>query len=106
MGVGKIAAQAGHASVGIIQDMQASKDPNSKLLLKQYNQNACPKIALKISSYEEMMTLQQKAELMKINNHVVFDAGKTQIPAGSATILSLLGEETEVNKVTGHLKLL
>ena len=36
---------------------------------------------------------------------VIQDAGRTQIAAGSKTVVAVLGEEQEVDKVTSTLKL-
>lgn len=35
--------------------------------------------------------MEKKAQLIQLPTHIVYDAGKTQIPAGSATVLSILG---------------
>lgn len=72
MGVGKIAAQCGHASVGIYQyatilcfyfaflifsrDLLHSKRQYERKLLKDWEDNASPKIALKVPDFEEMYT--------------------------------------------------
>jgi len=38
--------------------------------------------------------------------YLVRDAGHTQIAAGSITVLSGFGRESDLNKITGKLKLL
>ena len=51
--------------------------------------------------------MHQKVEELGLPNYLVIDAGRTQIAAGSATVLAIgpAGEE-ECNQVSGHLKLL
>ena len=52
-------------------------------------------------------TLAAKAESLGIPNYIVVDAGRTQIAAGSETVLALgPGNVSEINQVTGNLKLL
>ena len=49
----------------------------------------------------------EKAESLGIPNYIVVDAGRTQIAAGSETVLALgPGNVSEINQVTGSLKLL
>ncbi len=39
--------------------------------------------------------------------YIVCDAGRTQIPAGSQTVLAVgPGPKSAIDKITGHLKLL
>ena len=48
-----------------------------------------------------------RAESLGIPNYIVVDAGRTQIAAGSETVLALgPGNVSEINQVTGNLKLL
>lgn len=37
---------------------------------------------------------------------IISDAGRTQVAAGSVTVAAFLGRKSEVDAVTGHLKLL
>jgi len=106
MGVGKIAAQCGHATLGLYKDIEHSKNHTHLDYLKQWELCAEPKIALKVPDYAEMKLLDDKASLLKVPSHIVYDAGKTQIPAGSATVLSILGPVDVIDSITGHLRLL
>ncbi|KAB7506185.1 Peptidyl-tRNA hydrolase [Armadillidium nasatum] len=49
---------------------------------------------------------QVMANSISLPNYMVIDAGKTEVPDGSVTVLSIFGDEETVDKVTGHLKLL
>jgi len=53
-----------------------------------------------------MLELKEKAKALNIPAYIVHDAGRTQIAAGSATVLAL-GPSTIplLDQVTGHLKL-
>lgn len=64
------------------------------------------KIVLKARDHFHLLELQKKAEEMSIPAYLVHDAGHTQIPADSMTVLSLFAEEERVDSITGELKLL
>ena len=54
-----------------------------------------------------MLTLQAQAASLGLCAQVVHDAGRTQIAAGSATVLGIgPGPKSVVDQVTGKLKLL
>lgn len=57
-------------------------------------------------STEQLLGLMQTAETQKLSCYLVSDAGYTEIPAGSKTVMAVFGKESEVNQVTGKLKLL
>ncbi len=51
--------------------------------------------------------LEQKATALGLNTYIVHDAGRTQIPAGSQTVLAIgPAPKSLIDQVTGHLKLL
>ncbi|KAK4528897.1 hypothetical protein GAYE_SCF66G6845 [Galdieria yellowstonensis] len=103
MGKGKIAAQCGHATLGAYQDTLRT---NPGYLWK-WEADGQPKIALSVSSLQEMKSLEKKATSLGIVAHTVIDAGKTQVAPGSVTVLSLGPAPVSlIDKVTGHLKLL
>lgn len=64
------------------------------------------KIVLKGNSTEHLMELYDKAKEANIPAYLVRDAGHTQIPRGSVTVLSLFGTDENVDKITGKLSLL
>ena len=51
--------------------------------------NGQAKITLQVPNQEEMDLLYAKAISLGINSYIVHDAGRTQIAAGSATVLGL-----------------
>ena len=104
MGKGKMAAQVGHATLGIYK--KNLKEKRSDILEKWGNSGEA-KIVVKVSSEREMFQLKRRAEEMKMCTHIVQDAGKTQIAAGSTTVLAIGPDfQNRLNQVTGHLKLM
>jgi PTH2 family peptidyl-tRNA hydrolase len=87
----------------------AQKDPKSPpaTLLKRWERYGQAKIAVQIKSEDEMMELMGKARSLGITAEVIADAGRTQIAAGSHTVLGVgPAPKSLVDKITGHLKLL
>ncbi|XP_063797083.1 probable peptidyl-tRNA hydrolase 2 [Pseudophryne corroboree] len=104
MGVGKIAAQVGHGAVGLYQLLL--KEAKTREMAYKWEEYGAKKVVLQGSSTAHLMELQALAISMDLPTYLVQDAGRTQIAAGSHTILAVMGEEEIVNKVTGKLKLL
>ncbi|XP_018116938.1 probable peptidyl-tRNA hydrolase 2 isoform X1 [Xenopus laevis] len=109
MGVGKlffsqIAAQVAHAAVGLYQIL--IKESKTREMAYKWDNYGAKKVVLQGSSTAHLLELQALALSMNLPNYLVQDAGRTQIAAGSYTVLSIMGEEESVNKVTGKLKLL
>ena len=62
---------------------------------------------MKAQTEEELMALGRTAADHGILSYIVRDAGRTQIEAGSRTVLALgPGEKSAIDMITGHLKLL
>lgn len=61
---------------------------------------------VKAKDHAELMALQEKANASLVPSYLVHDAGHTQVPPDSMTVLSLFSEEDRLNRLTGHLKLL
>lgn len=101
---GKVAAQCGHATLACYKALLAHMP--SAGVLKRWEDNGQPKIAVQVKSEEELMTLQALAQSLGLCARVIHDAGRTQIAAGSATVLGVLGPKSVVDQVTGQLKLL
>ncbi|KAJ5221436.1 peptidyl-tRNA hydrolase 2 [Penicillium citrinum] len=101
---GKMAAQASHATLACYKYFQ-SHQPDSPIL-SRWERGGQAKIALQIKSEDDMILLQAQAMSMGLCARVIQDAGRTQIAAGSRTVLGVLGPKSVVDSVTGHLKLL
>jgi len=107
MGVGKIAAQVGHAVLGAYQNILESQEIRHKEALFNWEECGQAKIVLKIKNKEEMLDVSKKAKQAGLNTYLVADAGRTQIEAGSLTVLAVgPAVSTDIDKVTGHLKLM
>eukprot|EP00013_Stygamoeba_regulata_P021311 CAMPEP_0177661684 /NCGR_PEP_ID=MMETSP0447-20121125/18839_1 /TAXON_ID=0 /ORGANISM="Stygamoeba regulata, Strain BSH-02190019" /LENGTH=155 /DNA_ID=CAMNT_0019167101 /DNA_START=115 /DNA_END=582 /DNA_ORIENTATION=- len=104
MGKGKAAAQCCHATLGAYQ--RAMRKPKFASMVEGWEQRGQAKVALKINSQEEMQELEAAATAEGLNSYIVVDAGRTQIPSGSWTVLAIgPGPVDQINKVTGMLKL-
>ncbi|KAF5303281.1 hypothetical protein FQA39_LY10020 [Lamprigera yunnana] len=99
---GKVAAQCGHASVSAYVKAYHNK-PNT---LKRWMQYGGTKITVKIDSEEELLELDKNAKLHDILSSIVRDAGQTQVAPGTRTVIAIgPAPRTELDKITGHLKL-
>ncbi|XP_066944652.1 probable peptidyl-tRNA hydrolase 2 [Macrobrachium rosenbergii] len=105
MGVGKVASQVGHAALGLYRLLMEDKD-KFEASLEEWEEFGEKKITLKAKNSKELIELQKKAETLHLPTYLVQDAGRTQIPMGSTTVLAIFGDEAAVNEVTGKLKLL
>jgi PTH2 family peptidyl-tRNA hydrolase len=64
------------------------------------------KVALQAKSEDELLMLQAAAMSLSLTAKLIHDAGRTQIAAGSATVLGIgPGPKSVIDQVTGSLKL-
>lgn len=105
MGVGKTASQVAHAAIGLYRLLIEEQQRFGEMLLcwEQFGET---KVVLNGSSTVQLTDLATKAGNLGLPNFSVQDAGKTQVAAGSLTVLSIMGKVEDVNKVTGQLSLL
>jgi len=102
MGKGKAAAQCSHATLAAYKQARR-KCPR---YLKIWECNGQPKVTLKCDTEDELHALLAKARSMGLVSAVIADAGRTQIAAGSKTVLAVGPAPSEsVDEVTGNLKL-
>lgn len=102
---GKIAAQCGHATLACYKRF-LKNDPKS-IILRRWEREGQMKVALQVKSEDELEMLQAQAISLGLVAEVIADAGRTQIAAGSHTVLGIgPGPLSVVDKVTGGLKLL
>lgn len=100
MGKGKIAAQACHASLN-------SYKKASKRSVRQWESFGQKKVVLKISSKEELLKLYHIIKESGLPCALITDAGHTQIEPSTVTCLGVgPAMDSEIDKLTGHLKLL
>ena len=103
MGKGKIAAQVGHASVKAALQA-AEKYPDEMTTWMSSGQQ---KVVLKAPNTQEIEFVLARASEASLPTCTVRDAGRTQIPAGSLTVIAIgPASEVDIDEITGHLKLL
>lgn len=124
MGVGKIAAQVAHAALGLHQILLQLESKYGDWLIK-WQEYGETKIVLRGETTSHLIELEKRAMdcdlpcylvslrslLSATLTHLfaapqVQDAGKTQIAAGSTTVLAIFGHVDTVDTVTGTLRLL
>ncbi len=100
---GKLAAQVGHAAVEcVLKAQKYAKDD-----LADWLGHGAMKAVVKVPNEKEFYPLKQAAERAGLCTALITDAGHTEIPAGTVTVLGIgPGPEALVDKVTGHLGLL
>ncbi|OAX39424.1 PTH2-domain-containing protein [Rhizopogon vinicolor AM-OR11-026] len=98
---GKIAAQ--HATLACYKALLRTNPE----LLQHWERTGQAKIALKGSSEDELLELEAIAKSLNLCARSILDAGRTQIAAGSRTVLGIGPAPVDlINQVTGHLRLL
>jgi len=103
LSAGKLAAQVAHAAVACALE---TKKFNSKWFTKWQNEGG-KKAVVKVDCEKDFYPLKEKAEQLEIVTYLVVDAGHTEIPAGTKTVLGIgPAPDNIVDKVTGDLPLL
>lgn len=108
MGKGKAAAQCSHATLALYKKMSdlQSNAYNPQMLRRWEYGNGQAKITLQVPSQEDMDLLFATAMSLGVNAYIVHDAGRTQIAAGSATVLGLgPAPKSVMDQITSDLKL-
>ncbi|XP_077447925.1 peptidyl-tRNA hydrolase 2, mitochondrial isoform X1 [Stigmatopora argus] len=102
MGKGKVASQCAHAAVAAYKQVQ-SRNPD---LLKMWEYCGQPKVVVKAPDEETMVQLMSLAKELRLPVSLIQDAGRTQIAAGSRTVLGIgPGPSDLIDTVSGDLKL-
>lgn len=104
MSTGKIAAQVGHATLGLYRFIQDNQE--YKTGLDQWEKSGCKKVVVKGNNVRQLLDLKKRAYELHIANIMVHDAGKTQVDPGSLTVFALFGKNEQIDPLTGGLKLL
>ncbi len=100
---GKLAAQVAHAAVNCALE---TKKTNSKWFNK-WQSGGSKKAVVKVDCEEDFYPLKEKAEQLKIVTSLIVDAGHTEIPEGTKTVLGIgPAPDNIVDKITGDLPLL
>ncbi|EDO15533.1 hypothetical protein Kpol_479p21 [Vanderwaltozyma polyspora DSM 70294] len=105
---GKIAAQCCHAALSCFRmiAVDPKKTSYNPIMTNRWLHHGQAKITLKCPDKETMDELYAKAISLDVNACVIHDAGRTQIAAGSATVLGLgPAPKAVLDQITGDLKL-
>eukprot|EP00833_Pecoramyces_ruminatium_P002583 jgi/Orpsp1_1/1176615/evm.model.c7180000058333.1 len=89
MSKGKITAQCCHAAVALNSIVNEN-------ILNQWKNNGQPKYVFKCQSQEDLHNVAHKARKMNIPAYIIRDAGRTQIPSGSETVLGIGPAKKEI----------
>ena len=82
------------------------KKTDSKII-KKWETDGYAKVVCKVDSLEELLDLKKEADKNNVSNYLVVDAGRTQLPTSTTTVLGIGPDEDEImDKITGDLKLL
>ena len=107
MGAGKIAAQVAHAAIGLYDDIFNGDKDYQKNALDYWFNFGQKKVVLKADDLKIMLEVVKKCKELKVQYCMITDAGHTQIPAGSVTVLGIGPDISEkINKITGSFKLM
>lgn len=100
---GKIAAQCGHATLMCYK----SALKNAPNLVRSWETYGQTKIAVQGKCEDELLRLHAAAISLGVVAKIVHDAGRTQIAAGSATVLGIgPAPRSVIDQISGKLKLL
>ena len=103
LGKGKIAVQAGHASVTAAQETRKRhRDWWEKWLFEGQR-----KIAVKVKDETQLLEIEKQAKKLDLPSALIVDKGLTQVPPGTITCLGIGPIPAEkVDILTGRLPLL
>ncbi len=99
---GKMISQACHSAVGLTTYLL---ETNQRDILKQWKENLETTIVVKCDSEIELLEYYHKSKKIGLESVYMIDAGLTQVPVGSKTTLAILGNSLDIDKITGHLRL-
>lgn len=103
MSKGKTAAQVAHAAVSSYISVSCKKTEWASSWLSEGQK----KVILKVPSTEELLEIKKRAEIERIPNALIADAGLTELEPGTVTCLGIgPAPNLLIDKVTGSLKLL
>ncbi|XP_022179190.1 peptidyl-tRNA hydrolase 2, mitochondrial-like [Myzus persicae] len=101
---GKIAAQCSHASVECYKAAMQHKPQMAKM----WQMTGQRKIVVSIGTGEKgLQELSKVAKSHKVLSCIIYDAGATQVKAGTPTVIGIGPANSDViDQITGHLKLI
>lgn len=99
---GKLAAQVGHAAVDCA--LKAKRHQPDEF--EAWYEEGQKKVVVKAENERALFELKLAAERAGLTTALIADAGHTELPPGTVTVLGIgPGNEATLDKVTGHLAL-
>jgi len=100
---GKLAAQVAHAAVACTLSTKKNKPD----WFNKWQNEGAKKAVVKVERLDDFFPLKEKAEYLGIATNIIEDAGHTEIPQGTKTVLGLgPAPNNLIDQVTGDLSLL
>ena len=100
---GKLAAQVAHAAVACALLTKKNKPE----WFRKWQDEGGKKAVVKVETEREFYPLKEKAETLGIATNIVVDAGQTEIPVGTKTVLGIgPAPDALIDQGTGGLSLL
>ena|SRR5437868_2508720 len=96
---GKLAAQVAHASVAALLTAGSAA-------CQEWLNDGMPKVVLACASRDQLLELQSRAQAAHLPVALIEDAGRTVVPAGTATCLGIGPANVQaIDSITGALAL-
>jgi PTH2 family peptidyl-tRNA hydrolase len=103
LSAGKLAAQVSHAAVACTLLTKKNKPE----WFSKWHREGAKKVVVKVEKLADFVPLKEKAEELGIITNIVVDAGHTEIPEGTETVLGIGPAPSNlIDQVTGELSLL
>jgi len=100
---GKLSAQVAHAAVSCA--IKAEKNKNK--YFSDWFSEGQKKVVLKVNDLDSLLKIFNEAKSVGLITELIKDAGLTEIPPGTITVLGIgPAPEEEIDRVVGNLKLL
>jgi peptidyl-tRNA hydrolase, PTH2 family len=100
---GKLAVQVAHAAV----ECALMTRKNKSLWFSRWDSEGAKKVVVKVPCLDDFFVLKEEAQALGISAVVIADAGLTEVPAGTETVLGLgPAPNNLIDQVTGDLSLL
>lgn len=97
---GKLAVQVAHAAVSTYEFADSD-------VQEAWKEGGQKKVVLRVPEIKDLFELKETARKHGLPVKLITDAGLTQVPPGTITVLGIGPAKIEdLDKITGHLKLL